>query len=148
MITEERQNEKMCLFCASDYHLEMILLPYIKSKIDNSKFIIFTENNLEETLNVLLDKINLGQDIKKKIIKLNWKNSDDFKFKELEENVEENFNIIINGRLNYIKSVNNRIKNLINENIKIIDCFHVGDPDIEIEEISNQYKYILNTQKI
>ena len=40
MITEEQCTEKTCLFCASDYHLEMILLPYIKERIDKNKIII------------------------------------------------------------------------------------------------------------
>lgn len=148
MITEEMQNEKMCLFCASDYHLEMILLPYITERIDNSKFIIFTENNLEESIDVLLTKVNLNGEIKEKIKRLNWENNDNFKFKVLEENIQENLKIIINGRLNYINSINNSIKNLINDNVKIIDCFHVGDSDIDIEEISNNYTFVLNTQKI
>ena len=54
MLTEELDSKKICLFCASDYHLEMILLPYIKDKINDSKFVIFTQNNLEETVKKVL----------------------------------------------------------------------------------------------
>ena len=54
MLTEKVVTNKMCLFCASDFHLEMILLPYIKEKIDEYKFVIFTKNDLEDTVNTLL----------------------------------------------------------------------------------------------
>ena len=43
--------EKICAFYASDYHFEMISLPYINKKMENKEdIIILTENNLEETL--------------------------------------------------------------------------------------------------
>ena len=52
--------EKMCAFYASDYHFEMISLPYISRSIDeNKKVIILTENNLEETVNTLISRMNL-----------------------------------------------------------------------------------------
>ena len=34
MITKEDKIQKSCCFYASDYHLEMIILPYINKKID------------------------------------------------------------------------------------------------------------------
>lgn len=150
MITKELETNKMCLFCASEYHLEMILLPYIKERINDSKFIIFTEKDLNETLNVLLTKINLDEKVKKQIKELNWKKEDNLKFDELKKILKNNkeINIIINGEYNYIETVNNNIKPLINDNIKIIDCFHVGDPNVDIDDIKRNYKCILNTQKI
>ena len=33
MITKEHETKKYCCFYASDFHLEMILLPYIKNNI-------------------------------------------------------------------------------------------------------------------
>ena len=135
MITKEHETEKTCLFCVSDYHLEMILLPYIKEKLNNSKFIIFTENNLEEK-------------DKEKIKDINWRNTDDIKFEQLQENEDEKLIIIINGSFNYIKLINNKISTIINKNIEIIDCFHIGDLNVDISEISQEYKTILNTRKI
>ena len=46
MITEEQKTEKVCALCVSDYHLEMILLPYIIERKEEFKSIVFTENNL------------------------------------------------------------------------------------------------------
>ncbi len=148
MITKEHQHKKTCLFCVSDYHLEMILLPYIKEKIDNSKFIIFTENNLEESLEILLTKINLEEKDKEKIKDINWKNTDDIKYKRIQKNENEKMNIIVNGSYSYIKFTNKKIKEIMNKDIEIVDCFHIGDSDVDVSRISQEYKTILNTKKI
>ena len=44
--------------------------------------------------------------------------------------------------------VNKSIIGLINKNIETIDCFHIGDLNVDISEISQEYKTILNTRKI
>ena len=148
MITEEQCTQKACLFCASDFHLEMILLPYIKERIDKDEIIILTENNLEESLNVLLTKINLSEEDKKKIIELNWKNRDKIKLEKLRDNRKKRLHIIINGSFNYIKNINKNINEIGTNNIEIVDCFHIGDRDVDIGELSQEYRYILNTRKI
>ena len=148
MITKECYIKKICLLCASDYHLEMILLPYIKERMNSSNIIIFTENNLEESINVLLTKVNLDEKDKEKIKSLNWKKTDDFKIEEINNMKDKNINIIINGSSNYIESVNKKIKEVLRRDIEIVDCIHVLDSDIEITEISKKYEKILNTQKI
>ena len=47
MITKESKAVKKCCLYASDFHLEMILLPYIKERINKSNFIIFTQKTQE-----------------------------------------------------------------------------------------------------
>lgn len=147
MITKEHYIRKTCLFCASDYHLEMILLPYIKERIDDSNIII-TENNLEESINVLLTKINLDEKYKEKIRGLNWKNTNDLKFEEINSVKDKNVNIIINGSYNYIELINNKIKEFVKRDIEIVDCIHIDDSDLNMTEISKKYESFLNTQKL
>ena len=147
MITTEQFIKKTCLFCVSDYHLEMILLPYIKERINESNIII-TENNLEESINVLLTKVNLAEKDKEKIRNLNWKNTNDLKFEEINNMKDKNINIIINGSYNYIESVNNKIKEIVKRDIEIVDCIHIGDSDFNMTEISKKYESILNTQRL
>ena len=147
MITKEQFIKKTCLFCVSDYHLEMILLPYIKERINESNIII-TENNLEESINVLLTKVNLDEKDKEKIRNLNWKNTNDLKFEEINNMKDKNINIIINGSYNYIESVNNKIKEIVKRDIEIVDCIHIGDSDFNMTEISKKYESILNTQRL
>ena len=148
MITKECYIKKTCLFCASDYHLEMILLPYIKERMDNSKIIIFTENNLEESIKVLLTKVNLDDNDKEKIKRLSWKNTGDFRFEEINNIKGKNINIIVNGSSDYIELVNKKIKEVLKRDIEIVDCIHVMESNLDITEISKKYEKVLNTQKI
>ena len=150
MPTEEMNISKKCLFCASDYHLEMILLPYIKKRIEQSKFVIMTQNNLEETIEILKDRLNIQDDFREKINNINWKNDDENKLNDIKKFIlgEENINIVINGEYDYIRNINNLLKEIVNENVNIIDCFHVGDPNIDISEMSKKYDCILNTEKL
>ena len=180
MITEEQCTEKTCLFCASDYHLEMILLPYIKQRVDKNKIVIFTENNLEESINVVLNKVNLSEIDKEKIRSLNWKNTEETEFEELNEFLrnakievlkgekgdtdleeledkkeetnleieEKNTIVIVNGSFDYIKNVKSKINGAIGKNVEIVECFHVGDSDVDISELSQKYENVLNTKKI
>lgn len=76
--------EKVCTFFVSDYHFEMVSLPYINKKLEeNEDVIVLTENNLEETIQVLLSKMNFKEERKNKILSINWKNDDFAKFKEI-----------------------------------------------------------------
>ena len=75
--------EKTCAFYASDYHFEMISLPFIEKNIEeNKEIIILTENNLEDTIKTLMKNINFNKNKKEKIIKINWENNDLNKFKK------------------------------------------------------------------
>lgn len=73
MVTEEQKSKKLCCFYASEYHLEMILLPYIKNNLKNSNFTIFTQKDLSKSINLLLERINLKKEEKEQIKNLNWK---------------------------------------------------------------------------
>ena len=106
------KEEKMCLFYASDYHFEMIILPYLNKKIEeNNNVVIFTENNLKDTVNVLMSKMNFKEDRKNKILKLDWENDDLEKFEKLKnyEKDSKDTVVFIKGTENYIKNVNNNI---------------------------------------
>ena len=63
--------EKSCAFYASDYHFEMISLPYISKSMDeNKEVVILTENNLKDTVNTLISKTNLKEERQNKILSL------------------------------------------------------------------------------
>lgn len=138
--------ENSCAFYASDYHLEMIMLPYINENLKNDKKVyVFTENNLEETINTLISRVNLEESAKEKVLKINWKKDDENKYNNLLRDKEESL-VFIKGNENYIKKVNNNLNQLKNyKKIKIVDCYDVNDISEDIENIANHYKKILNT---
>lgn len=142
--------EKLCAFYASDYHFEMMSLPYISKRIEEKdEIIILTENNLEKTIQTLLKKINLKEEKKKQILKLDWKNNQKEKIRKLRTNLEKQKNIIIfiKGKEEYIQKTNLEIEEwLEKENqIKIIDCYHIEEVGENLNQIMEQYPKILKT---
>ncbi len=59
MSKNQETKEKTCAFYASDYHFEMISLPYIEKNLEESKeILVLTENNLDDTIRNLISRIN------------------------------------------------------------------------------------------
>lgn len=150
--------EKLCSFYVSDWHLVTMLLPYINKQInEKSNIITILENDIEENIKTLIKKLNLKNE--NNILNLDWKECGGIKystFKEkmskLEENAVTNV-IFISGKKSYIDLTNKNVKKFIQENkekarkmkIKIIDCYEVGEFNMNIQEILNEHSKILNT---
>lgn len=142
--------EKICAFYASDYHFEMISLPYINKRMENQdEIVILTENNLEETMETLLAKTNLQEEKKKQILKLNWKNNDVEKIKTIKSGMSKQNNMIIfiKGKENYIRKLNQDIEKYLPEDkeIKIIDCYSLEEVGENLDQVMDQYHKILRT---
>lgn len=133
MVVQNERKEKTCCFYVSEFHLEMILVPYINEKI-NENITILTEKKLRETLEILISKINLKEENKEKILKLGW---------DGEEKIKENSNIIIIGSKEFIKNKNEEIKN--KNAISVLDCYDFEEEKNDINNIVKQYKNNLNT---
>ncbi len=146
----EKTKEKTCVFFASDYHFEMITLPFIEKNLrNNKKIIVLTENDLEDTIKNLISKVNLKEEKKEKIFKIDWKNNDLKKFKEIKKEVEnkEDLIIFIKGKENYIKNVNENIAKWTNktDTVKIIDCYDVEEIREHFADVVNYYENVLST---
>ena len=146
----EKTKEKTCVFFASDYHFEMITLPFIEENLrNNKKIIVLTENDLEDTIKNLISKVNLKKEKKEKIFKIDWKNNDLKKFKEIKKEVEnkEDLIIFIKGKENYIKNVNENIAKWTNkiDTVKIIDCYDVEEIREHFADVVNNYENVLST---
>ena len=133
MVVQNERKEKTCCFYVSEFHLEMILVPYINEKI-NENITILTEKKLRETLEILISKINLKEENKEKILKLGW---------DGEEKIKENSNIIIIGSREFIKNKNEEIKN--KNAVSVLDCYDFEEEKNDINNIVKQYKNTLNT---
>lgn len=144
-----KTKEKLCLFFASDYHFEMISLPYINGKLKgNKEIIMMTENDLNNTVNTVLDRINLKEEEKQRIINIDWKNNDANKIKKLENENKEKI-IFIKGKENYISNMNRNINNLISDgNIQVIDCYDINEVQDNIKDIAKGYSKMLSTSGV
>lgn len=144
-----KTKEKLCLFFASDYHFEMISLPYISGKLkENKEVIMMTENDLDSSLSTVLGRINLKPEEKQKIVNINWKNNNEDKIKKLENEDKEKV-IFIKGKETYINNVNKSINDLIcDENTQVIDCYDINEVQENIKEIAKGYSKILSTSGV
>lgn len=133
MVVQNERKEKTCCFYVSEFHLEMILVPYINEKI-NENITILTEKKLRETLEILISKMNLKEDNKEKILKLGW---------DGEEKIKENSNIIIIGSKEFINKKNEEIKD--KNVLSVLDCYDFEKEKENMENIVKQYKNSLNT---
>ena len=144
MITEEKKIEKTCSFYASDYHLEMIMIPYINKKIDEETNIaIITERSLKNTAKEVVEKINLTQERKTKILNVDWENNNLDKIKN-----KENQTIFVIGNIDYIKNINKEIESKYSNKItKIINCYSLEDAQENATEIATKHTKVLNTKE-
>ena len=145
--------EKSCAFYASDYHFEMISLPYISKSMDeNKEIIILTENNLKDTVDTLISKMNLKKEKQEKILSLDWNNNDLKKFKEISKKSKEDADMVIfiKGKQNYIQNINKNIEKWVStdKHVKIIDCYEFFEVEETIEEIAKKYDKVLGTSRI
>lgn len=150
MNKNQKTKEKTCAFYASDYHFEMISLPYINKKLDESKeVIVLTENNLKETIKTLVSKINLNEDKKVDILKIDWENNDLNKFKKINEDIKSKKDMVIfvKGKENYIKNINENIEKWTekSKNVEIIDCYDMEEISQDMDNIMDQYKFTLKS---
>lgn len=149
MITKENKISKICSFYASDFHLEMIMLPYINKKIDEeADIVIMTERNLEETMEIVVSRINLPEKRKQEILNINWENNDCKKIKNIRNtNKEKEIVVFIVGDKNYIKNIHTNIDNVIKDynNAKIIDCYALAEVQEEMVDIVAEHSKVLNT---
>lgn len=144
------ENNEICLFFASDYHFEMISLPFINENLKkNKEIIILTENNLTETANKLISNINLKEEDKKRLRKINWDNNnlEDLKEKNNKEKI-----VFIKGNIEFNKKMNIEINNNIEENnkesLQIINCYDVNELGSDLSKITKKYNKILLTSGI
>ena len=139
MVLEEKKVKNICNFYVSEYHLEIMLLPYISKKIDNEENItIITEIDLESTLNVVIERINLDKDKKEKIKKIGW-NIQNI------ENIIPNTNVILIGSKKFINEKVFELKERQVENLEIIGCYNYNEVKNDMKEIVSKYDGMLNT---
>lgn len=139
MLVEDKRTEKFCSFFVSEFHLEMILMPYINKKIEEKeKIVILTEKNLEKTVKELISKVNLKEENKQKILNLGWN-------KNKVNNIKNNSNIIIIGTKDYIERTNQNIENMNINKINVVDCYDFEEVKEEMSEIIKTHDKSLNT---
>lgn len=136
--------EKVCCFYASDWHLTVMLLPYINKNIDEkNKIYMKFEHSIEDKMKVLLGKLQIKNE--KNIRNIDWNGNVG------EEEVCENKKVfIISGSEKYIKEKNDLIEQYYcnsDDRVKIVNCYNVSE-EMNLNNIiqNNKYQNVLNTK--
>ncbi len=144
--------KRMSSFYVNEVHLITMLLPYIENKIKEDDIITVLQDDLEKTVNLLLAKINLKEELKEKIKGIDWKAKNIKDCKKLENAIgNKTVYIIINGNERYIKEINKQIRKFNNKDKDVenktilINCYNIVEFNKNIIEILNQTDKILNT---
>ena len=96
--------QKLCCFYASDWHLTVMLLPYISKKInEDSSIYMKCENDIKQKLEILLNKLSVKNE--KRIMSMSWNNT----VNEDETDSKEKI-YIISGSEEFIENKNQEIE--------------------------------------
>jgi len=134
-------------------HLITMLLPYLSEKVEKGeKIITFLEKDLQDDMELLLSKINIREEIKKKIREISWIKSKEIRYTELKNNIKcekSKTNILVVGNEKYIQNININLEKLASENedvyVKEIDAYELSEAKKEVNEIMKNYDVLLNT---
>jgi len=155
---------KTCSMYASDLHFATIIFPYVSKEIERDTIVkTILKRNEKENIEKVIENIGLNSEVKEKIKKIDWQQSDITKireiFKILEEEIKSNkkIDIIILGSNVFIQKINKAIdlwfKNNIDNiekgkvEINVINCFSFEE-NVQMNKILNSHDYMLKTSGI
>ena len=140
------QENMICSFCVNDYHLVVMIVPYIYEAINEGKRVItFFDRDLDE--------------ISKKVILTNkkfWEKEEIFKkvdfrktrfdrLAEKFENVQNEDIVIVAGKEDFIERINRLLINF-HTNFTLVNCFDISDIAKNENFKITDYSKILNTK--
>ncbi len=139
MVVENIQIKRICSFYVSEFHLGMILLPYISQKIERKEpILIVSEKNLLNSIKELVSKVNLKEEIKNQILNLKWNCSNIVEIKDKS-------NIILIGKEKFIEDKVKEIEEKNINEIQIIDCYYFEEIKNKMQDIVEKHDRSLNT---
>ena len=149
----ENSPERICGFYVSDWHLAVMLLPYINKEINKgTKITTVFQNNMKNNIETLVRKLNLKNE--KEILQIDWNTKNNSILERyIKENLssgEENL-FIINGDKEYVEKSNEKVIEYIGKNktkknfIKIVDCYEVEQNEEKMYNIIKMHDCVLNT---
>ena len=142
-MVENVEAQRYCSLYVNDMHLIVMLIPYIERELEKKeKIITILENDLENYIDTIVKKVNLGREKKNKIKRINWKKN--LLSKEQIGEIKGE-TILIKGSYEFIQSVNEVLKT---EDNRVIDCYDIDTFEQNSRTILEQHNAILNTSGI
>ena len=139
---ENSSTQKVCSFYVSNMHFATMILPFVNRQMEEqTEIVTFFENNFTTNIELVLSRLTISEERKKKLLNIDWKNTNTIKYVNIEKILKTKLNkngknvIIVNGNEEYINIVNDCIEKYMKKNdkkmekdkIKIIDFYEVRD---------------------
>lgn len=149
---------------ASDIHLATMIFPFVDKEIERGAIIKpILEKDISNSIEKIIENIGLKYEMKNRIAKIDWSQTNIDKIKETLEQMEEELlqkqviHIIVSGTNLFIDKVNKlldlwakiNLENIQRNNstINIINCYNFNENE-EIENIERKHEYQLKTTGI
>ena len=141
-----REEDMICSFCVNDYHLAVMIIPYIYEAINEGKKVItFFDRDLETISKKVIDTNQKFWENQECFEKIDFKKTRFDKLSEKFENVKDNDIAVIAGQDIFIERINKLLINF-HTNFTIVNCFNVSDIAKNENFKITSYSKILNTK--
>lgn len=134
------KNIKVCSFVANYTHSCILVNNFISKEFEKAKVIYINEKSEKEKLKNIVNKY--FKNMNKKIIYMEWLNEE-----VVNDYVNENIILVINGSENFISRVNEYIC-FIQSDVVVINCYNVMSLKNSISDIISKHDYYLNTDGV
>lgn len=139
-MVEKESTEKICSLHVNDMHLIVMLIPYIEKELEKgNKIFTILEEDLEEEVKTLMDKVNLSKSKKAKLKNVNWKKNN-LSIEQI-ESIKDGI-VLVKGSYQFVELVNSYINIKVK---KVINCFEIETFEAKSREILEGHTKILNT---
>jgi len=140
------QENRICSFCVNDYHLAVMLVPYIYEEINEGKKVItFFDRDLIEISNKVIVTNKIFWEHASMLEQVDWKKVRFDKLSQKLENVREEDILIVAGKDDFIERTNRLLINF-HINFTIVNCFYISDIAKNENFKISDYTKILNTK--
>lgn len=136
----ELKNIKLCSFVANYTHSCIITTNFISREFIDAKVIYINEKSEKEKLDSIVNKY--FKNIDKRIVYMEWLNEE-----VINDYVNENIILVINGSEEFISKVNNYIY-FIKSNVIVINCYNISQIKSDIQDIISTHDYYLSTSGV
>ena len=140
------QEDMICSFCVNDYHLAVMIVPYIYRVINEGKKVItFFDKDLEEIINKVIITNKEFWENQKIFNEVDWKKTRFDKLSKKFENAQDEDVVIVAGKDDFIDRINRLLVNF-HTNFTLVNCFDVSDIAKNENFKISDYSKILNTK--
>lgn len=141
-MVENVEAQRYCSLYVNDMHLIVMLIPYIERELEkDEKIVTILENDLDNEIDTIIKKINLGKVKKNRIKNINWKKNL-LSYEQIAEIVGKT--VLVKGSYEFINSVNSVIK----ADNRVINCYDIDTFEGNSREILEHHNAILNTSGV